>query len=688
MIYVVSNNEKINSIDIVTPINIQSAIDMIKSWPVVQFDTETTGLDSRICSLISMQFGYKNYADNSHTAIVVDCKTISPEHFKDVLEKSYIIGHNLKFDLQFLYNHNITPLNVYDTFICEQVLYLGYKPGQVSMNLSSVLYRHTGKTIDKTMQKQIYYVGLTKKGIEYSANDVMDLQDIRKSQIAIAKERKCINAFTVENEAVPAIAYLEWCGIKLDEQRWEEKMKKDNDKLNDSLNKLNQYVSSHPKLSKFTQNVQLDIFADSEEQSTCDINWDSPQQVTEVFNKLGFNTKTIDKETSKEKNTILEKFIITQKGINDEFLKLYYDYKGYSKVVSSYGQNLLNLINPRTNRIHTIFTQLGTVTGRMSSGSNKNNNDLSRIKNIKKCKYINLQNLPSRGEDGKTTRACFVSNEGNVFISCDYSAQESRISADVWNEKSLIKAFEEGIDTHNLYAKLCFPDELKNVDIKDVKKLRPDLREKAKVAEFAVNYGSNGASIAAAIGVSKEKAISMVQNILSGMIGMADYKKRAIKELKDKGYITLHPLTGHRVYWPQWSQWISEEARFDRTFWEEYRTLHKGTGDSVAQMVKKHMEISGDWFNKNVLNYPIQGGAAIVLKYAVARLFRWIIDNNLFNSVLFCAFVHDEICCECPAHLQDKVASVVKTIMEKSSARFYKKLLIPAEPSIGTHWIH
>lgn len=186
---------------------------------------------------------------------------------------------------------------------------------------------------------------------------------------------------------------------------------------------------------------------------------------------LGFDTRTIDKKTKKERDSVMEKTIMLQKGIADDFLEIYFGYKGAAKNVSAYGQNYLNLINPNTGRLHTVFSQIGTATGRMSSGSSSKDNDLAKLKNMPKdsFSFVNLQNLPAREEDGKICRACITPEAGNDFISCDYSAEESRVSADVWNEKSLLDSFAHNIDTHNLYAKLCFPEELKDVDVRDVK---------------------------------------------------------------------------------------------------------------------------------------------------------------------------------------------------------------------------
>lgn len=694
MIYLVSDNIDVSGCDDIRKLSYQESVDIIDSWPVVQYDSETTGLDARVCSLTSMQFGYKDFKTGKADQIVVDCKSIQPERYKDVMEHKYLIGHNAKFDWEFLYNHSIVPLTVYDTMVCEQILYLGYKPGSVSMRLGDVLLRYTGIELDKSFQKQIATKGLNStEAIRYAANDVLYLQDIRKAQLIVAQARNCEKAFVVENRFVPAIAYLEWCGLHLDEEKWRAKMEEDERFLEKCKKDLDAYVVNHTLLKqKFVSSyTQLDLFETTDTtMPSCSVNWDSPSQVIPVCQELGFNTKTFDKETKREKDSVEELQLSTQKGIDDKFLSLYFNYKGAVKTVSSYGQNYLNLINPNTGRIHNVFKQLGAVTGRMSSGSSEKNKDLAKLKGLKASEvgFVNLQNIPARGEQGKITRACFTAENGNAFVSCDYGAEESRIQADVWNEKSLLDAFANGIDTHNLYAKLCFPEELKEVDVKDVKKLRPDLRQAAKSAEFAVGYGSDGSSIAATIGMPIEKAKDMVASLLKGMPGMAAYKKKTGNFLKDNGYIVINPITGHRVYWPEWASWKAVEDTFDQQFWEDYKTYHKGTNDAVCKKVRKHMKDGHDWFGKNVLNYPIQGGGAIVLKQAAADLFEWVVKHGYFNKILLCVFVHDEICVECPKKIAEKFAKVMEKTMEDAAAMYYHKLKIPSESSLGSYWIH
>ena len=123
----------------------------MESWDILQFDSETSGRDPHICKLLCIQFGDKQ----GENQVVVDTTTISPSYYKKLLESKYIIGHNLKFDLQFLYNYKIIPRRVYDTMIVEQLLYLGYPSGVIRYSLAEVAWRRLGKSIDKTVRGEI-----------------------------------------------------------------------------------------------------------------------------------------------------------------------------------------------------------------------------------------------------------------------------------------------------------------------------------------------------------------------------------------------------------------------------------------------------------------------------------------------------------------------------------------------------
>lgn len=189
--------------------------------------------------------------------------------------------------------------------------------------------------------------------------------------------------------------------------------------------------------------MQQDLFNPGGSGPKCKINWSSPKQVIELFESLGFNLWTIDKETKEPKKSVEASIIKPQQHISS-IAKLYLTYKGWEKVCSTYGQNFIDCINPKSGRIHTQFSQL-MDTGRLSCGGGK---DKDTGKSL-----VNLQNLPNDAE----TRSCFVSEPGNLWISADYKGQESVLIANVSNDKAMIAEFLEGSgDMHSLVAKAIF----------------------------------------------------------------------------------------------------------------------------------------------------------------------------------------------------------------------------------------
>lgn len=494
MIFLCSNQTELFRNDILHVFP-EEAVHVMRNWEAVQYDSETSGKDAHIDSIKCIQFGN---IDKS-VQIIVDTETVDIQLFKEILETKLLIAQNAKFDLQFLYKHNIKPLKVWDTMIMEQLIYLGYPSGVLSYSLVAIADRRLDVYIDKSVRGSIIYRGLDYEVIKYAANDVVYLYDIMQSQMKDIKERNLVWAAEVENAFVPVIAYLEWCGIKLDKDRWKRKMEEDRQQMLESVEKLNQFLirlseegfsNSIVSLSRevFSKYVyvenQGDLFNGFDLTPKVRLKWTSPRQVVELAKLLGFDT-AIKNKKGEDTDSVLEKVLKKQKGICDEFLSLYFEFREKDKVVSSFGQGHINSINPITGRIHTVFRQLGTRSGRMASGSQENNNSLEVLKKIKPITYPNLQQLPA----DERTRSCFIAEKGNLFCSCDYSALESRLGADIYNEPAMVKEYIEGSgDIHSLVAKKCFADELEGIEVKDIKKLRPDLRKKAKGPEFAMQF--------------------------------------------------------------------------------------------------------------------------------------------------------------------------------------------------------
>ncbi len=685
MIYLVTADQQLFESNLYKTISVEESLQMMKDWKIVQYDSETDGRDAHVNHLLCAQFGNKK----ANAQIVVDCSTVDIRLYKGILETKMLIGHNLKFDLQFLYNYRIIPLQVYDTMIVEMLLYLGYPSGQVSYSLKETAWRRLGINIDKTVRGEIIWRGLDKKVVLYSAGDVQYLEDIMWQQVNDCKEKECLVGARVECDFIPSIAYMEWCGIKLDEKKWKEKMVDDKKKLEEATDALNDFVVRTPTLSKFTFiDRQGDLFNGFNLEPQVNINWSSSKQVIEVAKILGFDTSVKDKKTGENKDSVIEKHLSTQKGINDEFLKLYFNYQEHSKVVSSFGQGHLDAINPNTGRLHTSFKQLGASSGRLSCGSNQPNTDLAKLKGLpaSRCKYVNIQQLPA----DDATRGAFVAPKGYSFVSADFSAEESRLGADIYQDKEFLKEFTEGSgDTHSMFAWMVFRKECEECGCKgvsDVKKLAPQWRKKVKGVEFAYMFGAAAPTISTSANCSVEEAQGYIDTLDKAFIGMSTFAKKGSQFVRSHGYILINPVTGHKMYWWDWKDWKERQESFTQEFWEEYRLKHKGTGDAIALEVRQHFQAAGK-YDRLARNSVTQGTGAIIMKTAMTWLFKWIVENDYFGVIHICASVHDEICCDYPNEIE-QFPKVLETTMEKAAAKYCKSLPIPAEASVGTHWIH
>ena len=617
---------------------------MLEKCDVLQFDSETGGRDCHVCDLLCIQFG----SDKYDFQIVVDTSTVDVNIYKNILESKLLVLQNAKFDLQFLYNYSIIPRRVWDTMIVEQLLYLGYpyvsiSPEkykeynhtfpylinederskahgnyELSFSLKAIAMKYLGINIDKTVRGEIIWRGLDESVAMYAAGDVMYLEKIMNAQIKACKEKECMEGAKLECLFVPVIAYLEWCGIKLDVNKWKAKMQRDQNNLASSTKALNSFVVTLAKnsgvldgslkqefqsdpfyISLFkglnkcvSYNRQGDLFSGFDLEPKCSINWNSPSQVIAFAKLLGFNTTIQDKDTGEDKDSVLEKHLKGQKGVNDEFLDLYFTYKEHSKVCSTYGESQLNMVNPKTGRCHTQYKQLGAASGRMSCGSKQSNTDLAKLKGIapSSCVYCNFQQLPANEE----TRSCFVSEPGNYFCSSDFSAMESYLGADIYDDKAFQEEFLYGSkDTHSLFAWMVFREECEKLGctcVADIKSKAPQWRKAVKAVEFAYMFGAAAPTIAQSAHCSVEQAQEYIDRLNEGFSGISKFAKEGSKYVRENGHVVINKFTGHKMYWWDHEAWKERQKTFTREFWDEYKTSHKGTGSGIAKMVKQHFQ--------------------------------------------------------------------------------------------------
>jgi DNA polymerase-1 len=489
MIHFCSEQKRVVGSSVWKEIEVQDIISYFKNHKFIALDTETSGLDPHSCELLSIQFG------DFDQQFVIEYSPNILEKLKPLLLRKDVVWvlQNAKFDLQFFYKHNIILENVFDTYLAEGVLYCGFDdvklPNYVRKSLDVLVLKYCGVLLNKSIRGTINRVGLTDKVIEYGANDVKYLIPVMTSQMVKIKEDGLWGAVKLDNKFVKVLAYIEYCGIYLNKEKWLAKMEEDFKKLSDMEFALNKWVFE--RFGDKYVNKQLDLFSAAKR---CSLNWGSSKQIIPIFKELGVDTRVKDKKTGKMKDSIEAKHIIKQVHVSP-LIQMYIDYKKAQKLVTTYGQNFLDAINPKTGRIHATFWQI-MGTGRTSCGSGDNKDDDNSI---------NLQNIPS----DKITRECFTNQfEDTILVDCDYSQQEDRMYTQLSKEPALIDFYNDTArkrDGHSFTAKLCFPKELKDIPEEEVKHTRPDLRSKAKGAKFAILFGGVGDTIAKNLGLSREE---------------------------------------------------------------------------------------------------------------------------------------------------------------------------------------
>lgn len=430
MIYLVTGQKQLFTSNLFSYISVEDSLKEMNTWNIIQADSETSGRDPHLCELLCFQFGN----DSKDIRIIVDCTTVDIVLYKDLFTSKVFIFHNACFDLKFLYNKGIVPKKIYDTMIAEQLRYLAYPKGMYRVSLQACAERYLGIYLDKTVRGEIIWRGLDEKVLLYAAEDVCHLEKIMNEQVKYFKSINAIRALEIECDFTLCNAYYEWCGVKLDVNKWSQKVKEDKENLYSLEQQLNAYVVSKNNSKFYRIEYQGDLFNGFSEDPICLINWNSSEQAIPFFEFLGFNCNTIDKETKKPKKSLEEGVIKGQKGIADDFLKLYLDWAEANKLCSTYGQQYVNAVNPKTGRIHTCFRALGTDTGRLACGSQEINTDLAKLKGLPLrktsktptdliCAYPQCQNLPN----DERTRSCFVCEDGNLMIAIDYSGEELAI---------------------------------------------------------------------------------------------------------------------------------------------------------------------------------------------------------------------------------------------------------------------
>ena len=332
-----------------------------------------------------------------------------------------------------------------------------------------------------------------------------------------------------------------------------------------------------------------------------EFNINSPKQLAEIlFVKLGLKPLKKTKSGYSTNADVLEK-------LQDKhpIIPIILEYRTLSKLKSTYCDGLMTVINPETGRIHSVFNQMTTVTGRISSTE------------------PNMQNIPTRTELGRYMRRMFVAKEGCVLADADYSQIELRVLAHIAEDKNMIEAFKNGEDIHRVTAAQVLgiaPEEVTN-----------EQRSSAKAVNFGIVYGMGEYSLSQDLKIPVKQAKEYIENYLEKYSGVREYMERIKEQARKNGYVET--LFCRRRYIPE----ITSQNFNTRAF-----------GERVA------------------LNTPIQGTAADIIKLAMVRIYRKLKECGLKSKLIL--QVHDELIIETYIEEKQEVEQILKEEMENAAS--------------------
>lgn len=277
------------------------------------------------------------------------------------------------------------------------------------------------------------------------------------------------------------------------------------------------------------------------------------------------------------------------------------EYRQLAKLKSTYCDGLTAVVNPNTHRIHSVFTQTVTVTGRLSSTE------------------PNLQNIPTRTELGREIRKMFVAKDGYVLVDADYSQIELRVLAHIANDETMINAFRNNEDIHAVTA-----SQVLGIPLEDVTK---EQRSSAKAVNFGIVYGIGEFSLAQDLHISVKEAKAYIESYLEKYHGVRNYMESIKEQAKKDGYVKT----------------MLNRIRYIPELKSPNYNIHQ-FGERVA------------------LNTPIQGTAADIIKLAMVRVDNRLINEGLKSKLIL--QVHDELIVEAHKDEVDKVKQILSEEMQ------------------------
>lgn len=422
--------------------DLRQVVQKISSQPTVGLDTETTDLDPytsrlRLIQLATADCVYIVDLDAFSTENLSRSETLAPLRRLLEAQRPIKIAHNAKFDAKFIkHNLGVDLGGLFDTLLASQLV--GAGDIEERHGLESVANRYLNELVDKSERLSNWDFELSEAQLEYAARDAAVLLPLREKLIDRLKSDSLVKCAQLEFECVNTVVDIELAGFYMHKDRWLDQLgivEKRRAELADQLQEVLAEESSQGSLFGGPQRDE--------------INLDSHQQLTQALTRLGIpvpeSTRNWKMQPLAAQYPVIEKLL---------------EYRTVQKALTSYGQNMIELINPVTKRLHADFRQIGAPTGRFA------------------CTNPNIQQVPHAVE----YRRCFSGYpEGRKLVIADYSQIELRILAEFSGDQGFIDAFRSGADLHRVTAAQVF-----NTSLDQVTK---EQRDFAKRLNFGVVYG-------------------------------------------------------------------------------------------------------------------------------------------------------------------------------------------------------
>jgi DNA polymerase I len=569
---------------------LQKWIDACYEKGIVAVDTETTALNPQLAQIagvsLAISKGEACYIPLSHVGTFGQIikeqlnKDTALKLLKPMLEDPSVlkIGHNIKYDAHIFAHYGIEISPFDDTMLLSYVLENGLH-GHSLDELASLFFNHDMikfKDVVGTGKSQLIFTQIPlNEATEYAAEDAdytFRLHEILKPRLI---EDHLVALYEeIERPLIPVLKAMEKKGISLD---------------------LNALVQAGHTFALRAKDLEEKIFALAGQE----FNIGSPKQLGEIlFDKLNLPAPKKGKAGNYETNSdVLEPLAQEGHVITQHVLA----WRQYSKLISTYVEGLKQEINPKTNRVHTSYGMTIASTGRLNSSN------------------PNLQNIPTRTEEGRQIRRAFKAAPGHKLVSFDYSQIELRLLAELAYIKELRDAFKNKEDIHKLTASQIFHIPLDEVT--------SDVRRKAKAINFGIIYGISAFGLAKQLGCPNKEADSYIKSYFERYPGIQAYMEQTKEFCRQHGFVKT--LMGRKCFIPD----INAKNGAIRSFSE-----------------------------RAAINAPLQGSNADIIKLAMVKIHHFLLEKYPDTSMLL--QVHDELIFEIPDKDVETLKPIIRNMME------------------------